>query len=323
MRNAPDASTEVQTAMAPNIKPVAFLVLAHHQPDLLSRLLGRLASPWSSAFVHLDERSEAAQFSAARAMPNTTFLSNAERVQVHWCGYSMVTATLNLLRKALHAPLQPQRFVLLSGADYPAQALSNIGKILSQDREFIQIDRAIDLAGDNYFDKCLNRRFLGDNPHLNDRSSIPILPYFARKLERLLRRGSPDGLEAYYGPSWWSLTREAVLEILDGVNKDPTLMTWFSGARSPDESVFQTLIARTSRLEKVAFNALAHASDPIRANRHALHYVDFSVTNPPKLLTLEDLPAIRASGALFARKVSLERSSPLLDALDQEAEAGG
>ncbi len=96
-------------------------------------------------------------------------------------------------------------------------------------------------------------------------------------------------------------------------------MTWFSGARSPDESVFQTLIARTSRLEKVAFNALANATDPIRANRHALHYVDFSVTNPPKLLTLEDLPAICAGGALFARKVSLARSAPLLDALDQEA----
>ncbi len=145
MSTAADSSFQVQTAMTPSIKPVAFLVLAHHQPDLLSRLLGRLASPWSSAFVHLDKRSEAAQFSAAQAMANTIFLSNAEQVQVHWCGYSMVTATLNLLRKALHAPLQPERFVLLSGADYPAQPLSNIGKFLSQDKEFIQIDRAIDL----------------------------------------------------------------------------------------------------------------------------------------------------------------------------------
>ena len=48
-------------------------------------------------------------------------------------------------------------------------------------------------------------------------------------------------------------------------------------------------------------------------------YADWSGPEPPRVLGVEDLPAIRDSGAAFCRKVEPGRSDPLLDALDRVA----
>jgi hypothetical protein len=250
---------------------------------------------------------------------NVTFLPMSHRVNVHWCGYSSCIAILNLLRYAMASELQPSRFVLLSGVDYPVQPMECIREVISEDREFIQIDRETDPNGTSHYDRCLNRRFLGDNKLLNLRTSPAPLDRIVRKLENRLVRRYPKGLRVFYGPTWWTLTREAVVEVLAYIEENRPVARWFSGARVPDESLFQTILKASSRAEKIAFDATRLNEPPFGVHRHALHYIDWTNRNPnlPRTLALSDLPTILNSGALFARKMSSAKSAELLDALDE------
>ena len=300
-------------------KEVAFLILAHHQPELLARLASRLSADWARLFVHIDRKVDIGPFQAQTRNSNLVFLPYDQRVSAHWCGFSVVAAMLNLMRFALSAAPAANRFVLLSGVDYPIKSMDYIAQVLSRDEEFIQIDRQIDPGGTSLFDRRLNRPYLRDNRFLNERTGRPAAVNLARKLEARIPRRHPDGLKIYYGAQWWSLTRQAVLDILAYLDRNPKVLKWFSLVHIPDESMFHSILKTTSRAEKIAFDATRDGRAMTEENRHALHYIDWTVPNPalPRVLELKDLDAIQRRGAVFARNMALSRSAELLDALDR------
>jgi hypothetical protein len=88
----------------------------------------------------------------------------------------------------------------------------------------------------------------------------------------------------------------------------------------PDEIAFQTLLAH-SPLARTLEGWEDGAFRP-EEKRVYLHYVDWDAAREnPALLDLGDLPAIRASGQYFVRKVDRGRSVALMDALDTLAGA--
>ncbi|AOX16895.1 hypothetical protein AA0488_0716 [Kozakia baliensis NRIC 0488] len=98
---------------------VAYLVLCHSVDEQLDILLDTLTEdPRSHVYVHLDEKTEVNGpiKGAEDKLLRNTFI--ADRRRVNWGGYSVVDATLRLLRTAL----QNQRhthFVLISAACFP------------------------------------------------------------------------------------------------------------------------------------------------------------------------------------------------------------
>jgi len=305
-------------SVAPDQIRFAFLILAHHQPDLLRRLASRLSAKGMHLFVHVDRKTDIEDFRTVQELDHTTFLPDDQRVSVRWSGFSMVVATLNLLRVALAAAPNAQRFVLMSGVDYPIKPLGQIVNVLSGDEEFIQIDREIDPDGDGLFDRRLGHPYFGDNKFLNDRSGHPRMVAMARRLESRFRRRRPPGLKLFYGPQWWALTRQAVTEMLAFLDSRQDVFRWFKLAQTPDESMIHSIVKITSKGDKIAFDATRVGFAQLERHRHALHYIDWINPNPslPRILELADLGNIEQSGALFARKVDLKRSSELLDALD-------
>ncbi len=255
---------------------------------------------------------------------NVTFLPMGQRVNVHWCGYSTSAAILNLLRHAMASELRPSRFVLLSGVDYPVQPIKRIREVISEDREFIQIDRETDPDGTSQYDRCLNRRFLGDTRLLNPRTAPAPVDRVVRRLENRWVRRYPKGLRVFYGPTWWTLTREGAAEVLRYVEENRAVARWFAGARVPDESLFHTILKASSRSEEIEFDATRLDEPSFGMHRHALHYIDWTNRNPnlPRTLELSDFAQIKASGALFARKMDSSRSAELLDALDEACGVG-
>jgi hypothetical protein len=170
---------------------VAFLILAHHEPKLLHRLLERLSADWAHCFVHVDRKADIKQFQDEVPRKNVTFLPMSQRVSVHWCGYSASSAILNLMRYAMTSAHQPSRFVLLSGVDYPIRSMDHIGQAISEDKEFIHIDREIDSTGDSSFDRCLNRRFLGDSKLFNPRTAPGCSRSIGPKIGKVVSKTSP------------------------------------------------------------------------------------------------------------------------------------
>lgn len=289
----------------------AFLILAHQHPTQVARLVGRLQTPQARVFVHLDRKSDMGPFHATIG-DRATFLPRERRVAVRWGGFSMVRATLNLIEAALEAEPGLERFVLLSGVDYPVRPVEEILAALEPGREYIRIDRVLDRDGDSPFDRCANRVFLGDNGWLNPRSARWRVSQAARALESRLKRPTVYGEPIYYGPQWWALTREAV-ELVRAAR--PSL-DWFRFARIPDEMVFQTVLKNSARAPAIVQDAtVRETGHPFLAG---VTYVDFQNGNPdlPRTLELSDLPEIQASGALFARKIDPELSAELVRRLD-------
>ncbi|MGI4794057.1 MAG: beta-1,6-N-acetylglucosaminyltransferase [Janthinobacterium lividum] len=277
-------------------------------------LAGKLHHPDCVTVVHVDKGVQAASF--RKAAGNAMFVPDAQRVAVHWAGYSMVEATLAAIRHTLAIAPQTERFVLLSGSDWPVYPLDVILDRLSGPDELIRVDRRLDPEGDGWFDTCANHAYLGDNRWLNPRTMPRLVERIVRKVEGRLARRAPYATPVFYGPQWWSLTRATIDHILAELQGDPNKALWFKYARCPDEMVFQTLVKASPFADRIRHDATRGDAAAWPADLAGVHYTRFeNGTASPKALGLEDLVAIRSSGALFARKMDATRSRALIQAL--------
>ena len=296
---------------------VAFLVLCHDQPDLVGALAKRLQHLDCTTVVHVDKRAPTVAFQQAVGHAgDVEFVPDGQRVAVHWAGYSMVEATFAIIQHTLVVAPQTERFVLLSGSDYPVYPVDVIVDRLSGIDEFIRVDRELDPAGNDWFDTCANRIYLGDRSALNPRLLTGPAERIVRKVEQQLRRRTPYGQPIFYGSSWWSLTRPAVNYILEARRATPDRVEWFKWARSPDEMVFQTLVKASPYAENIRHDATRPGSATWPPDLAGVHYAHFkNGSASPQTLGIQDLPAIKSSGALFARKINTQQSHDLIQAL--------
>ena len=237
---------------------VAFMVLCHQQPELVHLLAEKLHHDNCVTVVHVDKRASVATFQ--QDTPRTSpvrFVPDNNRVAIHWGGFSMVEATLATIRHTLAVAPLTERFVLLSGSDYPVYPVGEILDRLSGTDEFIRVDHKLDPNGNGWFDTCANRVFLGDGPLLNPRKLAEPANRIVRKVKRRLKRRTPYGSSVFYGPSWWSLTRSAINHILEVYQTAPEKVNWFKRARSPDEMVFQTLMQASPYADRIKYDATA------------------------------------------------------------------
>jgi len=129
----------------PRESPVqlVFLVLAHENPIQLARLLRAIEGTCARIFVHIDGSRSIAPFrQATTGIKHVEFLDGADRIPVFWAGFSMVQATLNLMRRAREQVPGRARFCLLSGMDYPIKDSKTIQSTLASDKEFAAVDAA-------------------------------------------------------------------------------------------------------------------------------------------------------------------------------------
>lgn len=297
----------------------AFLILAHTAPDHVARLTAALRAPWARSFVHIDRGADRAPFDALLADdPSVLVLADDERVAVNWGGFSIIDATLRLIRKARAEMPDAQRFCLLSGADYPVQPMSVIGHAMASDVEYMKIDRRLEWGGPQSHDANITHPFFGDFPPANPRTGQPIVAKIVDRLSSAIKRTPPSGVAFYHGSCWWALTGGAVDAIVRQLDERPALAVWFRRVKVPDEIMFQSLIKATPFADRLSQDGAANPSGTWPDNLHGSHYIRWTEPNPvlPRTLLADDLEGIRASGALFARKIDSDRSADLLAAID-------
>lgn len=285
----------------------AYLVLAHHQPDHLARLVSSLSTPETSFFIHIDKKVDEKPFRAALGERSPArFLD--ERVEVNWGGFSQVRATLALLAGAFRAEPQVHRFCLLSGADFPIKSTAHIQRALDSDQEFMRIDRRLGPGDDHAHSRNVRAYYFMDGPRqVKDRIS-----------GRFERRPF-GGIPLYHGAQWWALTRGCVDHVLRFVAGNPRYTAFLKHALCPDEIFFHSIVKHSPFAAKITEDVerVDDLAAYFRSNKHGAHYIDWNakVATLPKVLELEDLEALTGSDALFARKFDTERSGPLIDAL--------
>jgi hypothetical protein len=287
---------------------VAYLVLAHRDPELVRRLVRALSCRDCAFFIHVDRNSDLQKF--ADIGGRSVFFTD-KRVPVYWGGFSIVDATLLLLRQAFNHEESWDYFVLLSGSHYPLRSSAYIHSFLENNcrSEFISMVRIPNSTYGMPLSKLNRVWFEPDKPvHRFVTRAIAKVGLAQRD-----HRSHLGELEPYGGSQWWALTRKACQHILERVASEVRLARFFRNACTPDEMFFHTILGN-SPFRVFARRGLTYA-DWSAGPRHpaAITERHLALFEDPEWVWGDD---IWGSGeALFARKFSVG-SLALLDRID-------
>ncbi|SEK30791.1 Core-2/I-Branching enzyme [Roseateles sp. YR242] len=287
---------------------IAYLLLVHNAPDHLRRLVNGLRHPDALLFMHIDKKSRMSDFESLAA-EGVRFTPN--RIAVHWGDYSQVEAILELMRTAAAAPEPIERFVLLSGVDYPVHSMAYVH---------------------DFFERRPRAEFLNLVEMPNAKQGKPesriaqrvARPGPFRYLERaLLKAGLVkewrdyhqhlEGLQPYGGATWWALTRPCVEHVLNFVDTHQELSHYFSTTVCADETFIHTIVGNSPFLPQVARNVTRNYWLPGKASPET-----FRMELVKEVMHNRQFPPENYNGPgeiLFARKFPND-STALVDYID-------
>ncbi len=285
----------------------AFLILAHHQPAHVARLAYALRRDWNHVFIHVDRKVDGAPFQ--QATPETdgiTFVAENRRIPVTWGGFSMVRATLELLRTARRSGTQFSRFCLLSGSDFPIKPMAQIRQRFDSDDELIRVDRHLDDTDDRRFRDRIRFLYFTELPEKAEQSGVtPREPY--RKIP------------PYHGSQWWSLTADCMDYVLAFIAENPDFVEFHRWSWIPDEIFFHSIVKSSPFSSRIThdFENADSLEDFMASHDHGPTYVDWSDETGPMVLTADDDLKLEQSDCLFARKLDESKSAGLIALLEQ------
>jgi hypothetical protein len=277
---------------------IAHLILAHSNARHLERLVARLENENAWFFIHIDKKTPLDSFSNLSNRKNVTLLK--KRVSVGWGAYSMVQATINGFEAVVSSQIRFDVVNLLSGSDYPIKSREFIHHFFAQHH------------GKNYFqfEQIYSdwTEAIGRLTHYHLTNYNIAGRYFLQKwMNKLLpKRKIPEELIPVGRSQWFSITLDSVIYILDYLSEKPQVARFFRMTWAPDEIIFQTILYNSTFRESMINNSL--------------RYIDWvGGKTGPRILTKEDLPVLKQSHALFARKFDQNVDPEILDLLDCEA----
>lgn len=295
---------------------IGYVVLAHKQPRQLARLVSRLDGDEASFFIHVDKRTENAvyrEFMGSLAhLPNVRFV---KRHASRWGEFGLVRAALEGIGAALDARPPADYLVLLTGQDYPIKSRKQIAAFFEQsDGRFYLDCNAIPCRAWPQAERRMRSwyaRILGEQVLLPRRENYRAVVRKPRRWPVFVvshclpeRRRPLKGYEPFTGSAHWALSRAAAEYVRDLVSSDPGFARYFERVFVPDEILFQTALANSPLAQHIVSKTL--------------HYIDWSRGGAhPAILTKDELEALAASPALFARKFDIEVDAEVLDLIDE------
>lgn len=273
-------------------KSFAFLILAHKNPKQLKFLCKSYEHNCINSYIHIDKKSDINDFkNELKNESNITFIQN--RVDIKWGGWSMVQATINLLRTA--SKNHHDYYFLISGEDINLKNYDFMNKFLADENKIyidyhrlpykkicnMGLDRFEKYSFDDFYNKF---KILGK-----------LFKIIFKLLHRIYKRELPNKLIPYCGSQWFILPHYCVEYILNFIDKNKKVVSFFKKTHIPDEMFFQSIILNSKYKHKVV-------NDNLR-------YVKWQHGKPhPDYLTLSEVNSIRNSHFFFARKFRLENT---------------
>ncbi len=294
------------------MKRIAYLILAHNDPDHLYRLVTALGLN-CDIYIHIDKKSALPDFNCVTLVDNVTILE--ERYTVSWAGISMIAAQMALIKAALAHQGDYTHLVFLSGSCYPIKPPDDILATLTDQpqREFI---RFIDMreSPEHYMRQITQKWFR--EPLIQSRVKFLSLldKSIRRALEKMrLRNDWETAYVPYYGSQWCALTVACCQFLLKTLEERPSFRQMNRFTFAPDEHFLHTLVGNSP------FMARADGIQPFKGRgvwRLAnLHVVDQTLQ---KWFTIRDFDQIAASDKFFVRKVRTADGADLLNRIDKE-----
>jgi hypothetical protein len=305
----------------------AYLLLTHKEPHQVEELADRILDLSANAqiVVHHDLAADGLPWEGRPPAP----IYLVDRGRVRWGDWSMVDATLRLLRFAVEQ-LDTEWFALLSGDHRPAvdlgpweaeTARSGVDVYASAEQLPDRLRFGTkDFEASQYLARSRHRWTAYPQPGSallhramgalarGCRGLHPLvaMEYVHRQeawvVGRRRRLDCMGGRTFFRGSQWILLNRRAAEAAL---SVDPAVTAWFKRSWIPDEAYFHT--------------ALRHTPGLVVSNTPTTYVLEDPERPTPdwRRLTLQDLPAVWASGAPFARKVDPSIRPEVAAALDR------
>jgi hypothetical protein len=279
---------------------IAHIIMAHKNPEQLSRLIKRLAHPNFDFFVHVDDKIDISAYEILTSIPQVALIK--KRTELNWGGNSITVGIINSIDEVLSLQKGYDFINLLSAQDYPLVSSNRISNFFEGNLGTNFISYAA--KGSVWWNEAKGRYA---KYHFTDFTFKGR--YFVERMANLVmpKRKFPMNLSLYGGSkgTWWTITNECAAYLCDTFKGNKKLNTFLKYCWGTDEFLIQTLIMNSS-FKKSTIN-------------NNLRYIDWSENNArPKLLLKEDFERLIASGMLFARKFDTDVDVEILDQLDLE-----
>ena len=294
------------------MKKLAFLVLAHADPQHLGQLVSALDYR-SDVFIHVDKKSDISPFRSAVRAGNVRFLD--QRVSVAWAGISMIDAQMALIMEALKSQEKYTHLMFLSGADYPIVPMRQIHQKLTENpnKQFI---RFIDMRqSPDVYMKQISQKWFKEPWGRTKNKHLAFIDKAIRKVFSMMKIKNhwDTRMIPYFGSQWVALTPDCCQYLLDFQVNNPWFRRMNRHTFSPDEHYIHTIVGNSPFLE---------SSDGIQPFQGRgtwrlanLHIVDKSLV---KWYTEQDWEEITRSDKLFVRKVRSADGKELVERINRE-----
>lgn len=284
----------------------AYMIMAHRDFGQLLRLVKFLDSSETDIYLHVDRK--AAEFDSARIRSacRQSRLILMPRKRLAWGGASLTECEMAMLRKAL--PERYDYYHLLSGNDIPLRPLEEIHRHFDAHagEEFVAVNWDATSKPGIYgrirqyylFQDLTGRRGTGRNALLWELQLI--LVNIQKKLG--IDRCRNFQLRLGKGSQWFSVTHafaEHLVQLYDS-----ELRRSFAFSKGSDELLVQTAILNGTEF-------LQHLSPD--GNMRLIDWSRSVDGCSPHTFTAEDYEMMMTSGKLWARKVSEETDSVIID----------
>jgi len=279
----------------PNPMKLAHLILAHKDPVLLERLVRTLQHENADIFIQLDKKANIDDFKYIENIGNTRFIS--DRVDVGWCCYSTIDATLKGFEQILLLKNDYSHINLISGQDYPLKPIELIQQhfFANPDTTFIHNASIADNEwedGKVRFTKYSFGDFKIPGKYQLQAFVNAILPL--RKL--------PAGLKPYGRSQWLTITPVCAQYAIDYLKNNPHVKRYFKTVWAVDEVFFQTILTNSPHKDSLT--------------NYNLRFIELDAGKRPINYTMADADKLTKTDAFFARKFDRPVSTEVLDYLD-------
>jgi hypothetical protein len=297
-------------------RTVGYAMTTYGELAMIRRVVDRLTSDPSTAGVAIHHDADSGPLDLEFARPDLVTVV-PRPVAVQWGNWTQVEALMSAVELVCRTFGSTQWVVTLSGQDYPAMPLGQIAAFLAESEWDAYVES-----------RPVSTRFEGSARwrygYRYYRVPSVIGPTMARRLGQVISK-----CPALFSGAWWFPEKHGnFLAIRNPKAKVGDLLggsDWIVLNRSAVEHLTSRFTMPEVRREwsrtmipSEAFYATELAKTPVRVYPESLRFADFVPPSSahPRVLQLRDAPAIKASGALFARKVDPVVSADLLDLLD-------
>lgn len=277
---------------------IVYFIMAHKNPDQLLRLIERLNCEGTNFIIHVDKKIDSAPFEKKISKANCFFIK--DRVEVFWGGFSQVQATLLGMKEAERLFEKYDRFVFLSGQDYPIKSTKQIMIFFDQRKNVEFIDSYyLPEKSKEYTATSRIERF-----YWMDRKEDFWRKLFNKIASYYKGRKVPYNMRPSGGAAYFSFTKKIVEYIIQFNDSNKKYNRFFKYTVCPDEVYFQTLLMN-SRFK-----------DSIESNLHRVVFLPG--TSNPEVMMSKDFEDLKNSNKFFARKFDSEMDNAILDRIDKE-----